>query len=156
MESDFIQSKSITKQTYYVSIYTNRQLNSIKHAPYKYDDFVPLTVYVTFNVSELRLTETSYCNKRSMNLQAQKSSAVLGLQMLYFTKDKDAFSRFVLETCIRNSGLSDLKLIAGYIKSAIYMIRYVQDSKSIMIFFASFLCDYDICKNAMKKKSQSR
>ena len=109
-DSNIIRNISIVKSAYYVFVYTDRQLHDIKQFCCRKDDSVPLAIDTTFNLCDLRLTDTSYRNERLLNESTGTSPVFLGPCMFHFTKDEEAFNRFASEIRIGNSGLADLKI----------------------------------------------
>ena len=79
-----------------------------------------LAIDTTFNLCNLWVTDTTYRNKRLINLETKKTSVFLGPIMLHFTKDDNAFARFALELLHANKDVKKLKQVGVDIESAIY------------------------------------
>ena len=73
-----------------------------------------------FKLSDMWVTYTSLRNKRLRNPVSGKHPIFLSLVMIYFTKDKATFGRFVLELVTWSSNLRAFKEIVVDLESAIF------------------------------------
>ena len=89
---DLIKTMSGTSNAYYIFLYTSRQLNDIEKFCCSGRNPVSLAIDTTFNLCDLRLTDTPYENKRILN------ETNWNKPVLCFTKDAEAFSRFFVRT----------------------------------------------------------
>ena len=82
---NIIETISAVKAAYFLFLYTDRQIKGIKN--FCCEDSKPsvLPIDTTFNLCNLRITETSYRHKRSINCESEKSLIFVGPIMFYFT-----------------------------------------------------------------------
>ena len=94
-----MQNISIVNTAYYVFVYRDRQLHDIKQICCRKDDAVPLATDTTFSLCDLRLTNTSYRNKRLLNESTGTSPVFLGPCILQKMKKHlaDLHPTYVLE-----------------------------------------------------------
>ena len=77
-------------------------------------------VDTTFNLCDLWITDTSYRNKRLVNIIDGGTPVHLGPIMLHFTKDEKTFGRFGLEILSANPNLKNVSFIGVDLESAIF------------------------------------
>ena len=82
---NIIQTISAVISAYFLFLYTNRQIKGIKN--FCCEDSKPsvLPIDTTFNLCNLRIADTSYRHKRSINRESEKNIIFVGPIMFYFT-----------------------------------------------------------------------
>ena len=87
------------------------------------------------------ITDTSYQNKRLLNLTTGKHPVFLDLVMLHFSKNEKIFGRIALELVSENTKLKYLKKIGVHIESVV-----INDFSHIILTVSRFVCVYHLKK----------
>ena len=94
---NFLKTVPVSKPAYFAFLYQPRQINDIVRFCCNYINATNLVIDTTFNLCYLCVTDTTYRNKRPINLETKKHPVFLGSIILHFTKDDNVFARFALE-----------------------------------------------------------
>ena len=116
---NIIQTISAVISTYFLFLYTDRQIKGIKNVCCEDSKPSVLPIDTTFNLCNLRITDTSYRNKGLINRESEKNLIFLGRIMFYFTKGEGAFGQFALELLAADPKLVELKNLGVDMQSAI-------------------------------------
>ena len=84
----FLKTVTVTDQSYIPFAYTEKQVSDIEKFCCKSTEARVFAVDTTFNLCNLWITDTSYRNKRLVNIIDGKTPVHLGPIMLHFTKDE--------------------------------------------------------------------
>ena len=90
----FLKTVTVTDHSNIPFAYTEKQLSDIEKFCCKSTQAGVFTVYTTFNLCNLWITDTSSGNKRLVNTIDGGTPVHLGPIMLHFTKDEKIFGRF--------------------------------------------------------------
>ena len=74
--------------------YTEKQIHDIEKFCTTELEASVLAVDTTFNICDMRITDTSYRNKRLLNRTTGKHPVLLGPVMLHFSKNEKIFGSF--------------------------------------------------------------
>ena len=102
---------TVTGALYIAFGYTEKQMHDIEKSCCLERDSSVFAIDTTFNLCDMWVTDTSYRDKRSINLVSGKHPIFFGPVMILFTKDKATFGRFALKCLSSNSNLRALKKI---------------------------------------------
>ena len=113
------QTISAVKPAYFLLLYNDRQINNIKNVCCEDSKPSVLPIDATLNLCNLRITDTSYRNKRFINRESEKNLIFLGRIMFYFTKGEGDFGQFALELLAADPKLVEPKNLGVDMQSAI-------------------------------------
>ena len=113
---DFLETVSASKPAYFAFLYQPRHINYIVH--FCFIDIKATTLAIDFNLCNLWVTDTTYRNKRLINLETKKHPVFLGPIMIHFTRDD--FARSALELLYANKDVRKLNQVGVDMESAIY------------------------------------
>ena len=115
-----VESIIIKNNAYFFFIATSRQTNDISKFCCGGNNSSVLGVDTTFNLCELWVTDSSYRNKRIINMKTGNHPVFLGPSLFHFTKDQSTFARFALELQACNSEIRKLKKVGLDMEDAIF------------------------------------
>ena len=143
-KKDFIRSVSCLRNSYYMFIADNVQLNDV--AFFCVDKNGVLSIDTTFNLCSNWVADTCYENTR-LQTQNGKHPFFLGPILIYFEKDAFIFNRFASEMYSFQSKIKNLKTIGTDQEMAIYIMALHRRSQILIYFYV-----YSVCKNLTREK----
>ena len=116
-DPDFIRTVSCLRNSYYIFLGTNVQLEDI--AQFCCEKENVLCIDTTFNLCENWVSDPCYNNIR-LETSEGKNPIFMGPAMIHFNKEEFTFSRFICEMCTYNPGIKELKFIGTDLEKAIF------------------------------------
>ena len=113
----FIKSVSIIRDSYYIFLGTDVQLNDVAKFCCDFDNI--LCIDTTFNLCDKWVTDCCYNNIR-LETDEGKYPTFLGPTIIHFSKDDFLFSRNISEMCTHAPAIRNLKVIGTDLERAIF------------------------------------
>ena len=141
-KKDFIRSVSCLRNSYYMLIGDDVQLNNV--AFFCVDKTVVLSIDTTFNLCSSWVTDTCYKNTRLQTLNG-KHPLFLGPILIHFEKGAFIFNWFA--KCAVSSQRQRILRELVPIKKGQYIMAFNRKSQILIYFYV-----YSVCKNLTREK----